>query len=232
MGSKNLFHQRKEANIAAKQKPKSRLSKQRFLIVCEGEKTEPNYLRALRGDLKIQPTLVDIVHPKDNSPMGIFTHAKEVYQQSKEQGDPYDQVYCVFDRDTHENFAEALNKIKSTENFNTENFKAITTNPCFEFWLLLHFKYTSAAYKQKNKKSVGDQVKHELKQLPAFTNYKKGQKDIYTLCKEKLSTAITNARQLRKEMEGSVSQENNPQRDANPWTNFDTLVEAIQNQSK
>jgi hypothetical protein len=72
--------------------------------------------------------------------------------------------------------------------------------------LLLHFKYTSAAYKQKDKKSVGDQAKHELKQLPAFTNYKKGQKDIYTLCKEKLSIAITNARQLRNEMESSVSQ--------------------------
>ncbi len=227
MGSEDLFGKREASDLKSKNKPNTRDFKKRFLIVCEGEKTEPNYLRALRGDLKIQPTLVDIVHPKDNSPMGIFTHAKEVYEQSKEQDDPYDQVYCVFDRDTHESFEEALNKIK-----NTENFEAITTNPCFEFWLLLHFKYTSAAYKQKDKKSVGDQAKHELKQLDVFTNYKKGQKDIYLLCKENLSIAITNAKQLRKEMEDSVSQKNNPQIDANPWTNFDMLVEAIQNQSK
>jgi RloB-like protein len=227
MGSEDLFHKRKEANIAAKQKTKARLSKQRFLIVCEGGKTEPNYLRALRDDLKIQPTLVDIVHSKDNSPMGIFTYAKEIYEKSKKQSDPYDTVYCVFDRDTHKKFEEALDKINKTK-----KFESITTNPCFEFWLLLHFKYTSAAYKQKDKKSVGDQVEHDLKQFDIFANYKKGQKDIYTLCKEKLSIAITNARQLRKEMESSVSQKNNPQIDANPWTNFDVLVEAIQNQSK
>jgi RloB-like protein len=227
MGSEDLFHKQTLKTIAATQKTKSRLSKQRFLIVCEGEKTEPNYLKSLQQALRINETLVKIIHPKNNSPIGIFTHAKEAYEQSKNDGDPYDQVYCVFDRDMHESFEEALNKIKSTE-----NFEAITTNPCFEFWLLLHFKYTSAAYKQKDRKSVGDQVEHDLKQFDIFANYKKGQKDIYLLCKEKLSIAITNARQLRNEMESSVSQKNNPQIDANPWTNFDVLVEAIQNQSK
>jgi hypothetical protein len=227
MGSEKLFNKLKVSDLKSKNKPNTRDFKKRFLIVCEGEKTEPNYLKSLQQALRINETLVKIIHQKNNSPIGIFTHAKEAYEQSKNDGDPYDQVYCVFDRDMHESFEEALNKIKSTE-----NFEAITTNPCFEFWLLLHFKYTSAAYKQKDKKSVGDQAKHELKQLPAFTNYKKGQKDIYTLCKENLNIAITNARQLRKEMESSVSQKNNPQIDANPWTNFDVLVEAIQNQSK
>jgi hypothetical protein len=49
MGSDNLFHKRKVRRAASLRRTAARRdSYDTVLIVCEGEKTEPNYFRELR----------------------------------------------------------------------------------------------------------------------------------------------------------------------------------------
>ncbi len=101
---------------------------QRFLIVCEGEKTEPAYFQSFRG-----PHVVVRIKSANIDPARIVETA---VKQWKEQKADYDQVWCVFDRDevTVERFNRALELAR------TRNIKIAYSNPLFELWFLLHFQ--------------------------------------------------------------------------------------------
>ena len=61
MGSEDLFRKKKARKGAALERQKTeRARSPRFLIVCEGTKTEPNYLKELVNDLMIRPQVVKI----------------------------------------------------------------------------------------------------------------------------------------------------------------------------
>ena len=97
---------------------------------------------------------------------------------------------------------------------------AITSTPCFEVWLLLHFQYSDQPFYPSGKKSVGDQVVTVLKSMHGFSKYGKGQSGIYAQLKEKLTDALANAERLREQgmATGSI----------NPATDVDRLVKDIQ----
>lgn len=87
----------------------SRSPKQRFLIVCEGTKTEPNYFRSFRV-----PKVVIDIEGLGRNPTKLVEYAID-----RRSEDDFDQVWCVFDRDvwTIQDFQQAFklaiqNKIK------------------------------------------------------------------------------------------------------------------------
>ena len=220
MGSDDLFRKNKARKAAELQRRKGeRARNRRFLIVCEGTKTEPHYLREMRDDLRIRPQLVHIPPNDGVSPDRVVAHAEKLYDQDAVAGDAFDMVYCVFDRDKHTTFDAA---VRRTRELTAEGkpFVAITSNPCFEVWLLLHFGYYDKPFHAVGKKSVGDQVVSALKTKPGFAKYDKGQKGIYGQLKDKLADALTHAAQLRGRgvATGSI----------NPATDVDELVKAIQ----
>ncbi len=220
MGSEDLHHRRKaRAGADLQRKRHSRAQNKRYLIVCEGTKTEPFYLRELLDDLRIRPQMVRIAPNDGVSPDKVVAHALALFEEDAAGGDAYDAAYCVFDRDKHTTFDAAVQRTKDL-NAAGQPFLAITSNPCFEFWLLLHFGYTDQPFQAAGKKSVGDQVVSALKTKPGFAKYGKGQKGIYALLKDKLDDAITHAAQLRRHGAATGS--------VNPATDLDQLVLAIQ----
>lgn len=225
MGSENLFHKRKARNNDAQQRRKAkRDSNKRYLIVCEGTKTEPNYLSDLITDLRIHAQ-VSVVPNDGTSPKCIVAHALKLYGEDALCGDPYDTVYCVFDRDKHETFAAAVQRTKELS-AQGKPLTAITSTPCFEVWLLLHFDYTSQPFHAAGKQSVGEQVVKQLKNKPEFISYGKGQKGIYAQLKNKLGDALKHAQRLR--TENAQSNDNPKTQSDNPATDVDTLVLALQ----
>lgn len=220
MGSDDLFRKDKARRAAELQRRKGeRARKERYLIVCEGTKTEPYYLRELRDDLRIRPQLVHIPPNDGVSPDRVVAHALALYEEEAASGDSFDKVYCVFDRDRHATFDAA---VQLTRNLAAEGkpFVAITSNPCFEIWLLLHFGYSAQPFHPAGKKSVGDQVVSALRKKPGFAKYGKGQNGIYGQLKDKLVDALTHATQLRRHGAATGS--------INPATDVDALVKAIQ----
>lgn len=222
MGSEDLFHKRKAKPDADLRRRKAfRTRKKRYLIVCEGTKTEFNYFRDLRADLKIDPKQVHIPKNDGNTPDRIVAHALALYDEDALSGDAYDKVYCVFDRDKHSTFQASLERISALKSGKkAKPFEAITSNPCFEFWLLLHFGYTDAAFHPAGKKSVGDQAVAELKKKAGFAAYSKGLPEIYAKLKTKLPDAIGHASRLREESAKTQSK--------NPATDVDVLVLDLQ----
>lgn len=220
MGSDDLFHKRKaRAGAALQRTQRERARNKRVLIVCEGTKTEPHYLHELLNDLHISPQVVRVAPNDGVSPGRVVAHALKLYEEDAKAGDAFDQVYCVFDRDNHTTFDAA---VQETKNLTTAGkpFVAITSTPCFEVWLLLHFGYTDQPFHAAGKKSVGNQVVSALKTKPGFAKYDKGQKGVYVQLKPKLTDALTHAERLRKQgvKTGSI----------NPATDVDILVKAIQ----
>ena len=216
MGSDDQFHKRKARKSAALQRQRiERARYKRCLIVCEGTKTEPHYFHELLEDLGIPPQVVRIAPNDGASPDRVVARALALYTEDAESGDAYDMVYCVFDRDRHATFDAA---VKRTEDLSAAGtpLLAITSTPCFEFWLLLHFGYTAQPFHAAGRKSVGDQVVAVLKTKPGFGKYGKGQKGICGLLKDKLDDALKNAEKLRRHCAATES--------VNPATDIDKLV--------
>ncbi|MBX2078834.1 RloB domain-containing protein [Campylobacter peloridis] len=156
-----------------------------ILIVCEGEKTEKNYLNQLKDFFSLSNVSINILSSKKSSPLQVVKFAKE---KSKENS--YDKIYCVFDKDTHLNFDKAKQKCKKYK------FEAIISNPCFEFWILLHFTYTTKSF-GANSPCI-ELISVCLKEY--IQDYTKNYNFI-NIIQQNLDTAIANAQKTNKEAE-------------------------------
>lgn len=151
----------------------------------------------------------------------MVAHALNVYDDDALGGDSFDKVFCVFDRDRHESFDAAVQRVRDlNSSTKPKPFEAITSTPCFEFWFLLHFGFTDQPFHAAGKKSIGDKVVATLRSKPGFKTYGKGTRGTYTALKDKVASAIESANQLRRRSveTGQI----------NPATNVDVLVLALQ----
>lgn len=175
--------------------------RQRFLIVCEGEKTEPNYFRSFRVPKDVAE--IDVKGVGEN-PSKLVNSAKDL----KEQED-YDQVWCVFDRDswTPEDFNNA---IRNAEN---QDFKVAYSNEAFELWYVLHFEFLNTGIPRND----------YLQKLSLLLTqkYQKNSEKIYDELFDKQPTAIRNAINLLNQYDPHI-----PARD-NPSTTVHLLVQEL-----
>ncbi|MFA7349392.1 MAG: RloB family protein [Methylotenera sp.] len=218
MGSEDLFHKKRERLAKdLRRKKQSRDKQPKILIVCEDSKSSAFYLEDLAEDLGLSGVKVK-GRECGSAPISVVSYTIAEYAKSKETGDAYDRVYCVFDRDQHDGFDEAVLKVKNI--VPKGKFFTITTTPCFEFWLLLHFGQTSASFVTKGKKSPCDCANEALKVDDKLPNYGKNKRQIYVDTKHKLVDAIKHAKQL-----SLLNQETGSE---NPQTNMHELIEYLQ----
>ncbi|MBC8413037.1 RloB domain-containing protein [bacterium] len=187
----------------------------RVLIVCEGTKTEPQYLRKLIDAFELNTANVEIDGSSGSSPISVARHAKHRYKEEKLAGDKFDKVFCVFDKDTHASYGSAIDAISQSTPKGV--FRAITSVPCFEYWLLLHFTYTTSPFVATGSRSACTKLITSLRQeYPAYT---KDNANSYDDIKSHTERAIENSKRALKE-----SQE--IERD-NPSTLMHELVEYL-----
>lgn len=191
-------------------------SYERILIVCEGAKTEPRYLSDIVDYHELNTANVEVTGDCGSSPLCVFEFAASIYRQSVKDGNRFDRVYCVIDKDAHESYPQALAKIASFKPTNT--FIAACSIPCFELWLLLHFEYRAAPYTPLPGSSVGSQVLRDLRRhLPA---YEKSSSGIFERLLPQLDVAKSRAQRLLQQSEQVGSD--------NPSTHIHLLVEDLQ----
>jgi hypothetical protein len=185
----------------------------RVLIVCEGAKTEPNYLEEIRQCLRIGSVDLCILHSKKGQePQQIVESADEEFARAK----AYEKVYVVFDRDDHRTYANAIdmaaarNGRKRNDEGNKVDFEAIVSVPSFEFWILLHFENIQAFF---HRDDVLVRVKTHIQ------GYEKGMRDIYKKTASNLPTATQRAIELRTRYSRLPGIE--------PYTDMDALVTAL-----
>ncbi|MGM0575156.1 MAG: RloB family protein [Myxococcota bacterium] len=180
----------------------------RVLIVCEGEKTEPKYFDGLRRCLKLVGVEVQVVRSPNSDPVSVVNHAVKLCRKESRLGAPYDHAWCVVDRDDHEVFETARAKARRAK------LELAVSVRCFEFWLLLHYEYTTAPHAT---------TKDVVRKLRAhWRGYNKGCSLPDDLL-ERRHTAAEHSRRVRSHHAG-VAGETFP----NPSTTVDKLVEALE----
>lgn len=110
------------------------MDEKRLLIVCEGQ-TEKNYLSQWTQHCGVTGDKIDIICGAHQEPMLLLEQAVKEYSwsvQSKER--LYTDVWLVFDRDSHQTFHQTLGMQQKFP-----YVRLCWTNPCIEFWFLMHF---------------------------------------------------------------------------------------------
>jgi hypothetical protein len=218
MGTDNLFHKRKERKVELlRRRRATKAPYDVILIVCEGGKTEPNYFTELKKAFRLSNANVRICGCGSDL-LSVVDFAIETFRQEQE----FDRVYCVFDRDRHTTYNTSLDRVRRARLGKGSKIFAIPSIPCFEFWLLLHFTYTTRPFDAPAGESVCAKVIEELmNHLPA---YQKGDQDIFNKMQDKLDNAITTARRVEQFHQTSGTD--------NPSTLVYSLVEYLRDLKK
>lgn len=157
------------------------------LIVCEGAKTEPAYFTALKNELRLSSANILICGRECGSaPISVVDYAID---ECKKYGD-YNRVYCVFDKDRHVSYAAAVDKVRRTKLPGGAKFFAITSIPCFEYWLLLHFDATARPYGASARLSPCEELLKDLR--IHIADYEKGS-DVFQITYPLVAKAIMRA---------------------------------------
>lgn len=154
MGKDNQPKHRQESRDL-KRRAARRAPYERLLIVCEGEKTEPHYLKEIQSEKRLSTANVQ-VWPSElgTQPLQVVEYAETLFLNGcrAKAIEPltFDRILAVFDRDDHATYYQALDKVRAL-NGNLINddgepipVQAIASVPCFELWLLLHFENIQA----------------------------------------------------------------------------------------
>ena len=136
---------------------RSRQIKPVVLIVTEGSQTEPRYFEHFRNR---QANIdIRIVGNKVHGGSTDYTNLvrKAVRYQKKDQISKRngDSVWVVADGDVNYRDADPIairdtQLEKAREMAQMAGIKVIISNPCFEFWYLLHFDYTTKYFRDYN----------------------------------------------------------------------------------
>jgi hypothetical protein len=180
-----------------------------FLIVCEGEKTEPNYFRSF----PVNPKVIKLdIKGEGKNPKSLVEKAIELKNDS--ESDETDRFWCVFDRDKNpknpndsQNFNSAITLARK------KGIDVAYSNDAFELWYLLHFHYYNIAISRQDYQNM-------LTQLLGH-KYKKNSEMIYEELKDKQQDAIKHAKRLLQKYDRP-----NPETD-NPSTTVHLLVEEL-----
>lgn len=172
-----LRQERREAKASKKRKENTREKLVRFLIVCEGTKTEPHYFEALINT-HISAVREVTIEGEGRATVALVDRTQEIKAElERKNAMTFDRVWVVFDKDDFDDFNEAIKKAQRL------GFHSAWTNEAFELWYYLHFEYLDAgisrsAYIEKLEAAFRNRTGND------HLKYRKGNPEIYKLLQQ------------------------------------------------
>lgn len=192
MGSDDLFKKRREQRKQRKHEFKNPKANS-YLIVTEGERTEPLYFKGIQKLIKEKiGGTVDVLEVPTIDVMGEGSSTGKLIEITerivKDAKIIYQNVWVVFDKDDFADFDDA---IKEGEN---QGYKIAWSNQSFEYWLYLHFNYSDAALHRHEWNKKLDELFSEYNLGEGC--YKKNYENIYNIVDSfgGVNVAIKNAK--------------------------------------
>jgi len=196
------------------------------LFVCEGAKTEPNYIKSL----------IDYANAKSQAPKVLYRiegDGKNTTSLVKSVDDllseidgykikskiPYGKVLVIFDKDSFgkDNFDNAIKMAES------RGYIPIWSNECFELWFILHYEFFSA--------NIGRKLYFEkLSKYLGIMNYENEKAiDVFSIIHSsaRIAEALRNAEKLDAECSHETSYANRV-----PCTQVFVLVRELEKRLK
>ena len=144
-----------------------RTPRRTFLVFCEGTKTEPDYINALKQEPAVRDSasvnLKTDLNASGAVPLTLVRAAVTAQLRNSEEQGEIDEVWCLFDVEApqgHPTLREARRIAQEG------GVRLAISNPCFELWLALHFESQTAwltsdaaeKLRRKHDKSSGKEV--------------------------------------------------------------------------
>lgn len=170
----------------------SRCTHINYLIVCEGEETEPNYFKALVQNRNSR-VLTATIEGKGANTKSLIDIALKYRAASPVH---FDVVWAVFDKDDFVNFNEAIEYARSN------GINPAWSNEAFELWYYLHFQFLDTMV---NRRQYIDMLTREIRKVYPEFKYRKNDAAMFSLL-EKIGNqdlAIRNAKALEARFEGA-----------------------------
>ena len=167
-------------------RPKKKLLK-KMHILCEGEKTEPFYIKGYV--LAYAPNKANVICVPDvkyNTPVALVDEAIRLKNSRDTSGD--DEFWVVYDREAVAKYSHKLHD-QARAKANANGINIAFSNVCFELWLLQHFDYRNRPYTCCDDLLRNSPLKADLLKV-GVTNYAKGDPHLFT----KIQGGVTNAR--------------------------------------
>ena len=161
-----------------------------ILIVCEGERTEPNYF----DQFEVTNITID--------PRGIGDNTLRLvkYAINESKRNDYDQVWCVFDKDSFpkDNFNNAVQLAQNND------FGIAYSNESFELWYILHFEYLNSQITRDQYIKKLNNIFKSKKDEGFPDSYEKNDPNIYRILKPYQHVALKNAQNLSNNYESEL----------------------------
>lgn len=161
-----------------------------ILIVCEGERTEPNYF----DQFEVTNITID--------PRGIGDNTIRLveYAINESKRNDYDQVWCVFDKDSFpkDNFNNAVQLAQNND------FGIAYSNESFELWYILHFEFLNSQITRDQYIKKLNNIFKSKKDEGFPDSYKKNDPNIYRILKPYQHVALKNVKNLSKDYESEL----------------------------
>lgn len=221
MGSDDLFKKRREERKRRKHEYRP-INTNSFLIVTEGERTEPLYLKGIQKKIKekmdgridvIEIPVIDI-HGEGCGTGKLIEVTERIVKEAKIL---YQNVWVVFDKDDFDDFDVAIQLGKE------KGYQVAWSNQSFEYWLYLHFNYSDSAL---HRYDWNEKLNEIFKQYNLGDGtYRKNYDNIYDLVNvyDGVNSAIRNA---KRRMDGFVDERDIPSQ-YDPGTMVYKLVEDL-----
>ena len=198
-----------------REKPGRRPGKS-ILIVCEGEETEPIYFKSLWRDIRLRTVDVKVVG-QGAEILGVVDAA--VHLRDERANDaldsvrmaPYDEVWCVVDTERR---TDSPSWERGVDRAAAHGLRLAWSNPCFEYWLLLHFELIGRSFDgyAAIRPFVSRHIRHYTKST-----------DCFELLAPRIPTAVDHSKRIHR----SQWQDTPRSIDCNPATTVHELVERL-----
>lgn len=205
-----------------KKKPKTKTVKPVLKVFCEGEKTEPLYLKGYIEHFHSGKRNLIVIEKTDkNTPVQLVQEAID----TKHANDIDDDIWVVYDREAESKYSHQLHhKARSQAMANSINIAC--SNVCFELWILLHFQYTTQSF-NSCAELVKSQIFRKHMQSIGVNQYDKANSMLFDKLKERIEEAKTNSNRLKRSAISSSEPGKNAPHYLNPYTDVQDLLEAM-----
>lgn len=175
-----------------RRRPAAREPKRLVGLVTEGSVTEPEYVRILLSRYKMPSGMVRLVRSGKTNPIGLVEAAKRARRENARNAGRgteslVDEWWVMFDVEglhPHARITEALAKAR------LQGISVALSNPSFEYWLLLHYCFTTRQYA-----SADDVIGDLRRYMPSYSpghKYPEGER-----LGELIDVALRHAEQVR-----------------------------------
>lgn len=194
-------------------------------IFCEGEKTEPNYLKGYISTLDNgnRKTVVEVTNTNKNTAIQLV---EEAIKAKKSQNSlPNDEFWVVYDRESVAKYPDDMHA-KAFCKANDAGIRVALCNVCFEYWLLLHFVTTDAPYQNYEDLRKNSVLNDEFRKL-CGVDYDKSSASIFSVIKDRIAIARERGKRINEQGERSAEIGKDKPYHINPYVGVVALLQAI-----